>query len=138
VEEVVENQLWEKYVDLHIDVLDARFKQPGRWVEASLFVLSCFQDILDRSKYEVLLAIPLESSATPTDGAKLYPDMLEQSVDSTPPSFYLFPVHFPAFDETLKASVYLASLSCLMSRKVYLKEIEEDAEYHRWLFVKEL
>ena len=138
VEEVIGNQLWEKAVDLHIDALDAQFKQPGRWVKASLFVLSCFQDILDRSKYEVLLAIPLALSFTPTDGAELHPDMLEQNVDSTPPSFYVFPVHFPAFAETLKASVYLSSLSCLMSREVYFKEVKEDAEYHRWLFVREL
>ena len=136
VEEVVANQLWEKSIDLHIDVLDAQFKQPGRWVEASLFVLSCFQNIVDKSKYEILLTIPLESSAAPTDGAKLHPDTLEKSVDSTPPSFYLFPLHFPTFDETLKTSVYLPYLSRLMNCDVYFKEIKEDAEYYRWLFMR--
>jgi len=61
VAEVVENQLWEKSVDLHIDVLDAQFKRPGRWVEVSLLLLSCLQNIVDRNRYEILLAIPLEA-----------------------------------------------------------------------------
>ncbi len=136
VEQTIENRLWEKYNDLHIDVLDEQFQKPGRWVEASLFLLSCLRDMVDRSKYKVLLAIPLAASDSPVDVDTLHPNKLEESLSDTPPSFYLYPTHFSVFDETLRASLYVSSLSRLMQHEVYFKEKEEDKEYYSWLFVK--
>lgn len=135
-EEVIKDQLWERFTDLHIDVLDVRFKQPGRWVEASLCLLTCFRDIVDESKYEILLAIPLASSADPLDVEALPLATLEERVDYTPPSFYLYPIGFWAFDETLSASSYLPALSNSFNRRVYFKEEKRVDEYCRWLFVK--
>ncbi|GAB3637705.1 hypothetical protein GCM10027422_32950 [Hymenobacter arcticus] len=136
VEEVIENQLWEKSVDLHIDMLDAQFKRPGRWVAVSLLLLSCLQDIVDRNRYEILLSIPLELSESPTDIRILHPDLLEEIVDTTPPSFYLFPVYFPALVQTIDSSLHLSSLSSIMDREVYFKEWEDADGYNRTLFVK--
>ncbi len=136
VAEVVENQLWEKSVDLHIDVLDAQFKRPGRWVEVSLLLLSCLQNIVDRNRYEILLAIPLDLSDSPTNIDVLHPGMLEEIVDTTPPSFYLYPIGFSAFVQTIDSSLYLSSLSTITNRDVYFKEWKDVDGYNRTLFVK--
>ena len=136
VHETIENRLWEKYDDLHIDVLDVRFHKPGRWVEASFFLLSCLQDIVDTSRYKVLLSIPLSSVGNPTQLETLSTSALEESVDSTPPSFYLFPFDSPVFDKTLNTALYSPTLSHLLNREVYFKEEKEEDEYYRWLFVK--
>jgi hypothetical protein len=134
--QTIEGRLWEKYDDLHIDVLNAQFREPGQWVEAGLFFLSCLQDIVDKSKYEILLTIPLASSGSPVESDTLHLDKLEELVDSTPPSFYLYPVDSLVFDKTIKASLYLPALSRSMNYAVYLKEEQEDGEYYRGLFVK--
>jgi hypothetical protein len=136
VKQTIENRLWEKYDDLHLDVLDARFRKPGRWVEVSLVLLSCLRDIVDGSKYKVLVSIPLHSVGGSMQVNTLSIDMLEESVADTPPSFYLFPVEDQVFAETLKTALYSPSLSQLLHHEVYFKEQEIDEEYYRWLFVQ--
>lgn len=136
VDEVIEDKLWEKYVDLHIDVLDAQFKQPGHWVEASMFLLKCLTDIVDKEQYEVLLAIPLLVSKIPTLVEKLQLDSLEQYVGSTPPSFYLFPLHCSVLTETLRSTRQLPLLDNESKWRFYFKEEKEDGEYYMTVFVK--
>jgi hypothetical protein len=135
VEQTIENRLWEKYVDLHIDVLDAQFRKPGRWVEASLFLLACLQDIVDRNKYKVLLTIPLYPIGSPMQVDTLNMEALEENVDATPPSFYLFPIDSTVFDKTLKTASYSPFLSHLLNHEVCFKEQKEEGEYYRGLFV---
>jgi hypothetical protein len=136
VEQTIENRLWEKYADLHIDVLDAQFRKPGRWVEASLSLLSCLRYIVDRNKYKVLLAIPLYPLGSPTQVATLSIDALEKNVDATPPSFYLFPIDSPVFNKTLETASYSPFLSHLLNQEVWFKEEKEEDEYYRGLFVQ--
>ena len=135
VKQTIENRLWEKYADLHIDVLDKQFRTPGCWVEVSLFLLSYLQDIVGRDAYKVLLAIPLHPVCSPTQVNNLNIEALEESVDDTPPSFYLFPIDSLVFNETLKTALHSPFLSQLLNREAYFKEKEADKEYYRWLFV---
>ena len=38
IQDVIENKLWEKYADLHIDEIDSEFKNSDLWIESSLFL----------------------------------------------------------------------------------------------------
>ena len=74
-----------------MDVPDAQFRHPGRWVEASVLVLETLEHLLACRDYQVLLVIRLATSTVSAAGRPFERDTLEDAVGDTPPSFYLFP-----------------------------------------------
>jgi hypothetical protein len=136
VDEVVSDKLWEKYVDLHIDTVDIQFKQPEYWIEASLFLLNCLLEIIDKNKYEVMLAIPLAYTEAPTDFQSLNSNSIEKALGDTPPSFYLFPLKSFPLTATIDSAFYLIEFSVEIKRDAYFKEEYTDNEYFGTVFIK--
>ncbi|MBO2009954.1 hypothetical protein [Hymenobacter negativus] len=136
VNEVISDKLWEKYADLHIDTIDVQFKQPEYWIEASLFILNYLLEIIDESKYEVLLAIPLAYTEAPTDFQSLSRNLIKKSLGDTPPSFYLFPLQFSPITATIDSAFHLTEFSVEIKRDTYFKEEYTDNEYFGTVFIK--
>ena len=136
VAEVVQGQRWKQYDDLHVDVLGPQFRAPGRWVEAGQLLLTALLEIVDRHLYDVLLAVPLAFSTTPTAVDALPEQVLEGCVGDTPPSCYVFPLDFSAFAATVQAAVPWPALGSALKREVYFQETWEDDGYERVLFIK--
>jgi hypothetical protein len=135
VDEVIRGQQWEQYADLHVDVLDAQFRRPGRWVEASMLLLGTLEHLLARQNYQVLLLIRLATTPIFAAGRTFERHTLESAVGDTPPSFYLFPQPSQVVTQTVQASVPLLSLSQQLQRRVYLQEQHEDGRYAPSLLV---
>lgn len=135
VEEVIQGQRWEQYDDLHVDVLDAKFRHPGRWVEASVLFLEALERMVDRRNYQVLLIIRLATSPVSAAGRAFDWHTLEDAVGDTPPSFYLFPQPSDAVTQTVQAAVQLPGLSQQLHRSVYFQEQHEEGEYDPSLLV---
>ena len=136
VDEVISDKLWEKYADLHIDTIDVQFKQPNYWVEASLFILNCLLEIIDKNKYEVLLAIPLAYTEAPTYFQSLSSNSIEKALGNTPPSFYLFPFQSFPITATIDSAFHLTGFSVEIKRDAYFKEEYADNEYLSTVFIK--
>ena len=136
VSETILGKRWEKHDDLHIDELDAQFKSPGQWVAISLFCLNYLTSIIDKSKYEVLLAIPLTEAEISIPVEALSLADFEQFVGWTPPSFYLFPTHHPVLTATISTAFYLPHLGDEGPWRIYLKEVRRDEELIRTLLIK--
>jgi hypothetical protein len=136
VDEVISDKRWEKYDDLHIDAIDVQFKQPEYWIEASLFILNCLLEIIDKSKYEVLLAIPLAYTEAPTNFQPLSSSSIEKALGDTPPSFYLFPLQSLPIITTINSAFHLTGFSMEIKRDAYFKEEYTDDEYFGTVFIK--
>jgi hypothetical protein len=135
VDEVIQGQRWEQYADLHLDVLDAQFRRPGRWVEASLLLLKVLEQMVARRNYQLLLVIRLATTPVSAAGRTLERHTLEGMVGNTPPSFYLFPQPSEVVTQTVQASMLLPGLSQQLQRQVYLQEQHEQGAYTPSLLV---
>lgn len=88
----IKGKSWERADDVHIDEISTDFKNSDTWLDASLFLLNCFYDIIDTSLYYVLLVIPLIETKKNRDWHKLTLINIKDNLhDMTPPSFYLIP-----------------------------------------------
>lgn len=135
VDEVIREQRWEQYADLHVDVLDAQFRRAGRWIEASMLVLEALEHLTAQRDCQVLLVIRLATSAVSAAGRPLERDTLEDAVGDTPPSFYLFPQPSEVVRQTVQAAMPLLGLSEQLQRRVYFQEQHEEGEYDPSLLV---
>lgn len=70
-----------------MDVLDAQFRRPGRWVKASMLVLEALEHLTAQRDCQVLRVTRLATSAVSAAGRPLERDTLEDAVGATPPSF---------------------------------------------------
>jgi hypothetical protein len=135
VEELIRRQRWEQYDDLHVDMLDAQFRRPGRWVEAIMLVLEALEHLTAQRDYQVLLVIRLATSAVSAAGRTFERHTLEDAVGDTPPSFYLFPQLSEVVTQTVQAAVPLPGLSQQLQRRVYFQEQHEEGVYDPSLLV---
>lgn len=136
VNQVISQRLWIKFVDLHIDEVDPEFKNRRNWISGSLFLLGCIMSLIDKSKYDVILAIPLSCVSVPS-----YIDFkglreIENELDLTPPSFYLFPKGETNYEKTIRDSKYLEQVSEKEKLEVYYDEKKEENEIYRTVYVK--
>ncbi len=135
VDEVIRGHRWEQYADLHVDVLDAQFRRPGRWVEASMLVLEVLEHLTAQRDCQVLLVIRLATSAVSAAGRPLERDTLEDVLGDIPPSFYLFPQPSEVVRQTVQATIPLPGLSERLQRRVYFQEQHAEGEYAPSLLV---
>lgn len=134
VNQVINDKLWEKYVDLHINEIDKKFEKKQNWIKGGLFLLNCILSLIDRSRYDVFLVIPL--SCTTREDSLVFTklELLEEELDITPPSFYLFPKGERNYLDTIKNTKYLDFF--IKNMDVYYKEEEENGEVYRTIYIK--
>ncbi len=134
IDQVISNKLWKQYVDLHIDEVDQVFKQKQNWIMGSLFLFRCVLSLIDKTKYDVFLAIPL--SCVPKAGLVNFTklELLESELDITPPSFYIYPKGEKNYEETIKSSEHLDII--IDNMELYYKEENENEEYYRTIYLK--
>ncbi len=136
IDKVIQGKLWENYVDLHIDEVDKEFKKKEKWLNASLLLFNYILELIDVNDYNAILVIPLSFSETPTDLNDLNLMYVENRLDLTPPSFYLFPLRYNSFEKTINSSSYIKKISDEINRKVYFKEEKDGDEYFRVLYIE--
>lgn len=136
INKVISERLWINFVDLHIDEVYSEFNNRKKWISGSIFLLKCIMSLIDNSKYDVILAIPLSciSGSSHIDFKEL--KEIENELDLTPPSFYLFPKGERNYDKTISDSKYLIELSKQENLAIYYNEKEEEKETYRTVFIK--
>jgi len=136
INQVISQRLWKNFVDLHIDEVDSEFNNRKKWISGSLFLLKCIISLIDNSKYDVILAIPLSCVANSLRIDFKDLEKIEDELDLTPPSFYLFPRGESNYDKTISDSEYLRELSKQENLAIYYNEKEEENETYRTVFIK--
>lgn len=136
VHQVISQRLWEKFVDLHIDEVDAEFKSPKNWIQGGVFLLVGIMSLIDKSKYEVILAIPLSclTSESIFDFKQL--KELDRELDLTPPSLYLFPRGDKNFEQTIERSQFLEEISKNEGLRIFYDEKNEIDEVYRFVYIR--
>lgn len=136
INEVISQRLWINFVDLHIDEVYSEFNNRKKWISGSIFLLKCIMSLIDNSKYDVILAIPLScvSGSSRIDFKDL--KEIENQLDLTPPSFYLFPKGESNYEKTIIDSKYLRELSKQENLAIYYNEKKEENETYRTGFIK--
>jgi len=132
---VINNELWKNFIDLHIDDIIKDFQDKKNWLNGSLFVFNCLTNIVDKSDYDIVLVIPLSCSLTESKTQFSTLKEIENELDITPPSFYLFPKDYKNFKETIKSAQLLYNLSKELNAYVYYKEERESEEIYRTIYI---
>ena len=138
IDNVITKKLWEKYVDLHIDEINIAFKEKHTWLDGSLFLFNCINKLIDSSIYEIILVIPLSCVLEPSKNDIINFESIMNEFDITPPSFYLFPKNNKNFEDTIKSAKYLNEISAKINLGVFFKETNEEREYYRTLYIRNL
>lgn len=133
---VISGEKWKNYEDLHIDEIGSEFNNQREWIPGGMFLLGCLMSLIDRSKFDVILAIPLSCLSTPSPINFTSFGEMEKELDLTPPSFYLFPMGETSFVETINRSKCLYDLSKKEKVQVFYSEKLEHDEVYRTVFVK--
>lgn len=136
MQDVIENKLWEKYENLHLDEIDGISHQKKDWIKESLYILESILSLIDEKKYDVLLAIPLMCILKNNSKIATNLKYIENELAYEPPSFYLFLREQENFVETIEASTLLNEVSKEINFKSYYSEVIENEECYRTIFVK--
>lgn len=137
LDNVIEERLWLKYDNLHIDEIDYTFSDRNTWIEGGLFLLDCMREIMDMSVYSCFLAIELSDSAKLTDLSVINIEYLKRELYSSPPSIYVFPKNEISYNQTLNASVFLNNLSHDLNLNVYFREeLGEGVMFSRFVYFR--
>ncbi|MGY6560680.1 MAG: hypothetical protein ACXITV_01095 [Luteibaculaceae bacterium] len=138
INQVISNKLWEEYIDLHINEIDQSFNQKDIWIRGSLFLFKCILSLIDKANYDVFLVIPLScvSKKDLVTFTKL--ESLDNELDITPPSFYLFPKGERNYEDTIKSAKKLNIIIENMNVNIFYKEENDNGEYYRTLYVKSI
>jgi hypothetical protein len=136
VDKVIANRLWEKYNDLHIDKIDDLFIEKKYWISGSMFLFDSILSLIDKTKYDIFLVIPLSCSSCPIKLNNFKLKSLDKEFDITPPSFYLFPVGEKNYENTIKLTKQVEIKDNNINFRVYYKEEEENGEYYRTIYIR--
>lgn len=136
IDEVINGERWNNFSDLHIDEVDSKFTDKTTWIKSSLSLFDDLINLIDKSVYDAFLVIPLSSLSHPSDLSTKQLDDLEDELDITPPSFYLFKKGDKNFENTLESAIYLGRMSENTKFKVYYKEEKQGCEYYRTLYLR--
>ena len=134
INKTIENSLWEKYCDLHIDEIDQVFENKDLWIDGSLYLKELFMERTDSKLFDVILVISLQYKKHPKY-IPMYKEDLQKDLDVSPPSFYLFPKNHILINETLERTSEILNLEKVFNCKVYYKEEFDSGEYSRMLYL---
>lgn len=138
INKVIQDKLWNKFIDIHIDDIDKDFKEKDTWLKGSLFLYNCILNIIDKTNYDVSLVIPLSCVLGRQDLKSKTYDALENELDLTPPSFYLFPKNHKNFEDTIKSAKYLEEISNDINFQAFYKEDIEGEENYRTIYLRSI
>lgn len=135
----------ERHDELHIDRIDAAWRAPAIWISASLEALKLATSIRDSARYSglsIVLAFSLQSTLQRKGVDFNSTGELEERLDHTPPSLYIFPrgkepwIQFAEGVTIKKIDVNIFGSSLKPKECFYMefKEAGED-EYYRSVFL---
>lgn len=137
VNEVISEERWRDCYDIHIDEISNIFKKRNSWLEGAIYAFDCLLSLIDVLKYEVFLAIPIESYEKQFDVKKLLTiDSLKNEIHlTTPPSFYLFPMGYEMWNEAKENSVKYFLTYNDKAYNAFFSELIDGFEYNRTVFI---
>lgn len=136
INQVISGKLWERYADLHIDTVDQAFKRKQNWIAGSLFLFDCISSLIDETKYNVLLVIPLSHRSASNLEALATLKLQSHELDTTPPSFYLFPKGEKNYEVTIRSAKQIGNVTYRTLRfPVYYKEESNQEECYKTLYL---
>lgn len=132
----LETKDWNKFTDFHITEFKDLKLAKSDWLNVGLELMSSFYNDFEMQEHILLLAIPLNCTKE-SKKENEYIDLsdLDNDVNSSPPSFYLFPRNSENLEVTLKSSKKLIKLSDNWVFKFYYNEKQEGDEFYRTVFV---
>ena len=138
-QEAIETESWEIMDHFHLDQIGKNFKQPEKWLDMSFEIFLMYYDIIDKSKYTILLQIPLLESTLKTDITLLNSDYIRINInDFEPPSIYLDLIGNNDLTQTINRSLPI-NISDFYDNcfKFYYYEQKDDIDglYYRSIFV---
>lgn len=123
LEEVVQEQRWKLYDDLHIDEVSKIFTPRNRWYYSGLFLLKSLYGIIDKGAYDCFLLIPLIETERKTILNMLSVNNIKTELhDTTPPSLYVFSIDSFEYCCLKKEIIFLEELSSKLKWNVYFLE----------------
>ncbi|MDR1653460.1 MAG: hypothetical protein LBS01_07435 [Prevotellaceae bacterium] len=128
-QEAVETESWKRADHFHLSQVSKKFRNPEVWFDAAFDMFKMYFDIIDKSKYTILMRIPLLESGSKTDATLLNNDYIIKEInDFESPSFYLFPVNSDNLAQTANSVLY--EDDCF---KFYFHEEQDDIDglYYR-------
>lgn len=134
IDKVISQKLWEKFSDLHINEIGPEFKDQKNWIHGGLNVLKKVDSMIEGNKYRVLLAVPL--SVRSTNRIKQFREIIDvqNELDLTPPSIFLYPIGATNYEATLKDSESLDFLSQKVGMSVFYNEIIDVNEIYSTIY----
>ncbi len=137
VEEIIKQENWSSFPEIHIDEINSNFKNKNYWVEGGLRV---FQEIImkiGKRPFEPILVIPLDYSRNIHEPKINDISDLSTQLYLTPPSIYILPTKFENFGKTINEAKIHITLSQKTGFNVYYKIEKEDDEYARTIYVRQ-
>lgn len=151
MKEIIENWMltttkngsWKNYNDLHIDNINVEYRIKSKWIVGLLNCLNIAIEIRNERNLNFIVGIGLSlySSITPRGLSFNSIEMLQDEIDWSPPSLYLFQPQWSDWQEIEKNGI---SVDCIdfgiYAEKKYLNEFynKNDKEYRRSLFIVSL
>jgi len=124
---LIQEQGWIHYDDLHVDEVSDVFQPRNRWFYGGLFLLDSLWQMLEQSTYDCFLAIPLLEANGRTDVNEINLDYIKNSLhEMTPPSLYVFPRDCVKYNEWFEEWRLLGELSSSKKWSIYFFEYYED------------
>jgi len=137
--EAVETESWKRYDHFHLSHISKNFKNSQIWFDTAFDILKMYFDIIDKSKYTILLEISLLESEVETDVALLNNDYLRKEInDFVPPSFYLESISnnnlTQIINHSLPINIFGFNDDCF---NFYYSEQKDEIDglYYRYVFV---
>jgi hypothetical protein len=123
ISETLDNHSWEDYFDLHIDEINPENKNPVYWIDNGVKYLQDANKILENNNHSeliVVLAFSINDEKLEAKNLNSIND-IQELLDWSPPSLYIFPRNFKYWEETLKQSKEL-NMHIEGISKIYLNQ----------------
>jgi len=138
-QEAIKIESWDIVDHFHLDQINKSFKKTEILFDSAFDIFKMYFDIIDRSKYTILLCFPLVESEIETNVALINCDYIRKEInDFEPPSFYLEPINNYNLEQTLNHSlpinIFGFNDNCF---KFYYYEKKDDIDglYYRSVFI---
>jgi len=132
---VIQEQRWIQYDDLHIDEVSKAFQARNRWFYSGLFLLDCLWRMLDQPMYDCFLCMPLLETNKKTNVNDINVDYIKRNLhDMTPPSLYIVSKNSTEYNEWFKEWEFLDRLSSSEKWNIYFGERYEYGIFVRGVF----
>lgn len=108
---VIADNSWQQFNDIHIDDIDIAYKDKKKWIEGGM---SCFNMSVELIRdlnlpFIITLSLALKSKKTAINTVKSIAD-IQAELDDTPPSLYVFHKDWKGynFSNSVKLDLHIA------------------------------